>query len=112
MSTKLDNILTYTVWLNTIKMIWLHSHKKECWPKGDDMNLYTWGGTYFGTRDGDDLWTHDGRHVGRFCGDEVFDSSGRYLGELRNGKLITNTSKKSRSGPSFPPPRQSCGQCA
>jgi hypothetical protein len=67
------------------------------------MNLYTWGGTYFGTRDGDDLRTHDGRNVGRFRGDEVFDSSGRYLGELKNGKLITNTSKKSLSGPSFSP---------
>jgi len=67
------------------------------------MNLHTWGGTYFGTRDGDDLWTHDGRHVGRFRGDEVFDSSGRYLGELKSGKLITNNSKTCRSGPSFSP---------
>jgi len=67
------------------------------------MNLYTWGGTYFGKRDGDDLWTHDGRHVGRFRGDEVFDSSGRCLGELKNGKLITNFSKKSKSGPSCSP---------
>jgi hypothetical protein len=67
------------------------------------MKLHTWGGAYFGRRDGDDLWTHDGRHVGRFRGDEVFDSSGRYLGELKDGKLITKTSKKSRSGPSFSP---------
>ena len=65
------------------------------------MNLYTWGGTYFGKREGDDLWTHDGRHVGRFRGDEILDSSGRYLGELKNGRLVTDLSKKSKSGPSF-----------
>jgi hypothetical protein len=35
-------------------------------------NLWTWGGTYFGHRDGDDLWTHSGRHVGRFHGDELY----------------------------------------
>jgi hypothetical protein len=68
------------------------------------MDLYTWGGTYFGERDRDDLWTYDGRHVGRFWGHEVFDKRGRYIGELKNGKLITNTSKRSsRSGPSFSP---------
>jgi hypothetical protein len=68
------------------------------------MDLYTWGGTYFGKRDRDDLWTYDGRHVGRFWGHEVFDKRGRYIGELKNGRLITNTSKRlSRSGPSFSP---------
>ena len=67
------------------------------------MSLYTWGGKYFGKRNGDNLWTHDGCYVGRFSGDEVFDSSGQYLGELKNGKLITNTSKKSKSVPSFSP---------
>ena len=67
------------------------------------MNLHSWGGRYFGTRDGDNLWTHDGRHVGRFREDEVFDSNGRYLGEIENGKLITNTLKSSLSGPSFTP---------
>ena len=34
-------------------------------------NLWTWGGTYFGSREGDGLWTHSGRHVGHFIGDEV-----------------------------------------
>ena len=68
------------------------------------MDLYTWGGTYFGKRDRDDLWTYDGRHVGRFWGPEVFDKHGRYIGELKDGKLITDTSKRSsRSGPSFTP---------
>ncbi len=28
--------------------------------------LWTWGGTSFGYRDGDDLWTHDGRDVAGF----------------------------------------------
>lgn len=63
--------------------------------------LWTWGGTSFGYRDGDNLWTHDGRHVGKFHGDEVYGSDSSYLGELRNGKLITNTSKKSKRKGSF-----------
>jgi len=29
-------------------------------------HLWTWGGSDFGYRDGDELWTYDGRHVGRF----------------------------------------------
>jgi hypothetical protein len=32
--------------------------------------LWTWGGTCFGYRDGDDLWTHGGKHVGRFEGEK------------------------------------------
>ena len=67
------------------------------------MKLYTWGGTYFGMREGNELWTYDGRHVGRFRGEEVYDSEGHYLGELKNGKLITMSSKVSKSGPSFSP---------
>jgi hypothetical protein len=68
------------------------------------MDLYTWGGIYFGKRDRDDLLTYDGRHVGRFWGPEVFDKHGRYIGELKGGRLITDTSKRSsRSGPSFTP---------
>jgi len=35
-----------------------------------DTDLWTWGGTYFGHREGDELWTYDGRLVGRFVGDE------------------------------------------
>lgn len=67
------------------------------------MNLYTWGGKYFGKREGDNLWTHDGRHVGSFRGDEVYDSGGRYIGELKDGKLITDRSKTGKSAQSHVP---------
>lgn len=63
--------------------------------------LFTWGGRCFGYRDGDDLWTHEGKHIGKFYGDEVFGPDGSYLGELRNAKLITNTSRKSRRRSGF-----------
>ena len=66
-------------------------------------SLWTWGGRYFGYRDGDDLWTHNGKHVGKLFDDEVYGPDGRYLGELRDGKLISNTSKTSRSKPRFTP---------
>ncbi len=66
-------------------------------------NLWTWGGTYFGSREGDGLWTHSGRHVGHFIGDEVYGSDGRYLGEIKNGKLITSLSSRSRRGSGFTP---------
>jgi hypothetical protein len=66
-------------------------------------NLWTWGGTYFGYRDGDDLWTHNGRHVGRFYGDEVYASDGRYLGELKNGKLIKRSTARSHRRAGFHP---------
>src|ERR1700682_5003378 len=46
-------------------------------------HLWTWGGSDFGYRDGDELWTYDGRHVGRFQGQNVFGIDGQYLGELR-----------------------------
>src|SRR5262245_62569197 len=58
--------------------------------------LYTWGGTCFGWRDGDDLWTHDGRHVGRFHRDEVYGPDGRYLGELQGGRLIRKKGRLDR----------------
>lgn len=58
--------------------------------------LWTWDGVSFGYRDGEDLWTHAGRHAGRFVGDEVFGPDGRYLGEVRNGRLIVNSGKRSR----------------
>jgi len=68
------------------------------------VSLWTWGGTYFGRRDGDDLWTHGGQHVGRFDGDEVYGPDGRYLGEARNeNRLITNRSKLGRRRGSFAP---------
>ncbi len=65
--------------------------------------LWSWGGVSFGYRDGDNLWTHDGRHVGKFIGDEVHSPTGRYLGELRDGRLITNTSKKGKTRSGFSP---------
>jgi hypothetical protein len=57
--------------------------------------LWTWGGKFFGYIDGDDLWSHDGKHVGRFDGDNIFGPDGAYLGEIRDGRLITNTSRRS-----------------
>jgi hypothetical protein len=64
--------------------------------------LWTWGGKYFGYRDGDDLWTHDGRHVGRFYYNEVYGPNGQYLGEIKtNNRLITCQSKKSVRRGSF-----------
>ena len=66
--------------------------------------LWTWGGTCFGYRDGDDLWTYDGRHVGQFHGDEIYGQDGRYLGELMDGdRLITNRGKSSWRQSSFAP---------
>ena len=57
--------------------------------------LWTWGGTSFGYREGDNLWTHDGRHVGRFYGNEIYGQDGYYLGETRSkNRLITNLGKK------------------
>ena|SRR6266568_603635 len=67
------------------------------------QHLWTWGGKYFGYRDGNDLWTHSGKHVGRFQGDEVFGSDGRYLGELNSGKLIRSRSKAGHRSSSFAP---------
>lgn len=64
-------------------------------------SLYTWGGTYFGKRQGDSLFTLNGVEAGRFRGDEVYGSDGSYLGELKSGKLITNTSKGSRRANGF-----------
>jgi hypothetical protein len=66
--------------------------------------LWTWGGTFFGHRDGDNLWTHDGNHIGRFHGDEVYGPDGQYLGELKNGdRLITCQSKKNWNKSGFSP---------
>lgn len=66
--------------------------------------LWTWGGSSFGYREGDNLWTHDGRHVGRFQGADVFGPNGTYLGELRNkNRLITSISKKHYRGHTFAP---------
>lgn len=66
-------------------------------------SLYTWGGTYFGKRDGDSLFTHNGVEAGRFHGDEIFGADGAYLGELKNGKLITKQSRSSARKVRFNP---------
>ena len=66
-------------------------------------HLWTWSGTYFGTREGDDLWTHSGRHVGCFKGREVYGSNGRYLGELKSNKLIARLSSRSHRISPFAP---------
>ena len=65
------------------------------------QTLYTYSGKYFGYRDSDELWSHDGRHVGRFRGDEVYDHNGDYLGEIKNGKLITDPSKRTNRSAGF-----------
>jgi hypothetical protein len=66
--------------------------------------LWTWGGTCFGYRDGDDLWTFDGKHVGRFHDDEVYDRTGKYLGEIMSqNRLITNRAKSGYRKSSFTP---------
>lgn len=59
------------------------------------IQLWNWGGDYFGYRDGDELWTHDGRQVGRFYGDQIHGPDGRYVGEMNRGRLITRLSKHS-----------------
>ncbi len=66
-------------------------------------SLYTWGGTYFGKREGNSLFTYNGVEAGRFHGDEIFGADGAYLGELKNGKLITNQSRSSGTKGSFMP---------
>ena len=65
--------------------------------------VWTWSGECFGYRDEDELWTYDGRHVGRFFEDDVRGPDGRYLGELRDGRLITKSSKRNQVGATFVP---------
>jgi hypothetical protein len=63
--------------------------------------LWTWDGTSFGYRDGDSLFTHNGVEAGRFHCGEIYGADGAYIGELKSGKLVTNTSKKSQHKSSF-----------
>ncbi len=66
--------------------------------------FWTWGGKCFGYRRGDKLFAYNGRQVGRFHGEEVYGADGRYLGKVKSKKrLITQTSKKSRTKLSFGP---------
>jgi len=56
--------------------------------------LWTWSGTSFGYREGDNLWTYDGRHVGRFAGNDVYARDGAYVGEIiGSNRLITSRAK-------------------
>ena len=68
--------------------------------------LYTWGGTYFGVREGDSLFTQQGVEAGRFEGDEIYGADGGYLGEVKSGKLIRKLSKTSRRRSTFSPRRR------
>ncbi len=65
--------------------------------------LWTWGGKFFGYKDGLDLWTYTGQHVGKFYVNEVYAEDGQYLGELLYGRLITNVRKKKYRRGSFIP---------
>lgn len=68
------------------------------------MNLWTWGGKYFGYLDGDDLWTYNGLNAGRIFNGKIFGPKGNYLGEIRNGdRLITHISSMQQKGPRFTP---------
>lgn len=59
--------------------------------------LWTWGGKCYGYQDGNRLFRADGENVGYFVGNEIYScNSGRYIGELKNSRLITNKSKKSK----------------
>ncbi|MCZ6538549.1 MAG: response regulator [Chloroflexi bacterium] len=67
-------------------------------------DLWTWGGEYFGFRDGENLWTNEGRHVGRVRrNDEVFRPNGAYMGDLIQGRLIVDWRKTARRASSFTP---------
>lgn len=72
--------------------------------------LWTWGGKFFGHRDGDNLWTHNGKHVGRFHNNEVYGPDGQYLGEVKiDDRLITCVGKKSWRRGSFTPEARRVG---
>ena len=66
-------------------------------------HLWTWSGSYFGMREGDDLWTYKGKHAGRFKGDDVFAADGRYLGEMNGTRLVTKVQNKGLRGTPFTP---------
>ncbi|MBT3995670.1 MAG: response regulator [Chloroflexi bacterium] len=71
-------------------------------PSDDD--LWTWGGEYFGFRDGADLWTFEGKHVGRIRrGTEIYRTDGRYMGDVVDGRLIVDWHKTARRASSFTP---------
>ena len=69
-------------------------------------SLWTWSGTYFGVHEGNSLFTRYGIEAGRFYNEDIYGANGAYLGELKDGKLITNQSKKSWRKSSFIPRRR------
>ena len=66
-------------------------------------SVWTWGGKFFGSIEGDKLWTYKGKHVGVLEGTEIYDRDGHYLGESMDDRLITINAKKSHQGSSFSP---------
>jgi hypothetical protein len=69
-------------------------------------SLWTWGGTYFGEREGNSLFSRFGVEAGRFRGDEIYGADGMYLGEIMSGMLITDRSKRSARASTFSPQRR------
>jgi hypothetical protein len=63
--------------------------------------LWTWDGTSFGYREGTSLFTHNSVEAGRFHAAEIYGADGAYIGEVKSGKLITDTAKKSKHKGSF-----------
>jgi CheY-like chemotaxis protein len=66
-------------------------------------DLWTWGGFYFGFREGQNLWTYGGRHVGRFTRDDIIRPDGLYMGGVVDGRLIVDWHKTARRASSFTP---------
>ncbi len=66
-------------------------------------HLWTWDGTYFGYRDGNDLWTHRGVLAGHFHANEVYGSHGAYLGEVNGDRLLTDITKSAMRQAPFGP---------
>jgi len=69
-----------------------------------ENDLWTWGGEYFGFRDGSELWTFEGKYAGRFRREvEIYRPDGLYMGDVVDGRLIVDWHKTARRGSSFTP---------
>lgn len=66
-------------------------------------HLWTWDGTYFGYREGNELWTHRGVLAGQFHGAEVYGGNGHYLGEADGDRLHADLSKETHRQAPFAP---------
>ena len=66
------------------------------------IDLWLWGGKYYGRRIGDHLIHQSGHCTGIFQADTVYDRDGRYLGELIGERLIRDKAKAGWSGPAAP----------